>query len=188
MKNLTLLALFISLFSFAQTKKVSSSEINWWGYKVAKTESSSHTGTIGLKSGNVVLKGNKVVGGSFVFDMNSINATDITGVRQQKLNEHLKSGDFFEIEKFPTGTFIISGIKPNANPIYNSTVSGKLTLKGKTNTISFPAKITVKNGVVSFISDKFSFDRQKFGVSYNSSMKDVFIKDEVDMQVKFTAQ
>jgi hypothetical protein len=48
----------------------------------------------------MVMKGNQVVGGSFVLDMTSINATDLSGEYQQKLNGHLKNGDFFEVEKF----------------------------------------------------------------------------------------
>jgi hypothetical protein len=46
----------------------------------------------------MVMKGNQLVGGSFVLDMTSINATDLTGEYQQKLNGHLKNGDFFEVE------------------------------------------------------------------------------------------
>ena len=111
MKKLALLALVIGNLAVAQTKKVVGSEVNWWGYKIAKTEASSHNGTVNLKSGNIVMKGNQVVGGTFVLDMASLNATDLTGEYQTKLNNHLKNGDFFEVEKYPTATYTITSLK-----------------------------------------------------------------------------
>ena len=185
-KNLALLFVLVVGLAFGQTKKVATSDVHWWGYKLAKTEASSHDGTVNVKSGAVVLKGNQLVGGTFVLDMTSISSTDLQGEYQQKLNSHLKNGDFFEVDKFPTATFKITSVKKGTNG--KSIVSGTLTAKGKTNAVSFPAKISYSKGVVSLVSQKFTFDRQKFDVAYKSSMKDVFVKDEVDMTVKLTAK
>ncbi|MBW8362062.1 MAG: YceI family protein [Kaistella sp.] len=188
MKKLALFAVLIGGLAFGQTKKIVASDVQWWGYKVAKTEASSHSGNVKVKSGTMVMKGQELVGGNFVLDMNSINATDLSGEYQTKLNNHLKNGDFFETDKFPLASFKITSVKKNANKIYNRLITGNLTVKGKTNTITFPAKIAYSKGVVSLVSDKFSFDRQKFDVAYRSSMQDVFVKDEVDMLVKVTAK
>lgn len=188
MKKLLFAAVLASGLAFGQTKKVVGSDVHWWGYKVAKTESSSHDGTVNVKSGNIVMKGNNVVGGTFVLDMTSINATDLSGEYQGKLNGHLKNGDFFKVEKFPTATFKITSVKNNTDKIFNKMVTGDLTVKGKTNSITFPAKIAYSKGVVSLVSDKFAIDRQKFDVNYKSSAQDVFIKDDIDMLVKVTAK
>lgn len=188
MKKLALLALLVGNFAFGQTKKVVGSEVNWWGYKIAKTEASSHNGTVKLKSGNVVMKGNQVVGGTFILDMPTLTSTDLTGEYQTKLNGHLKTGDFFEVEKFPTASYNITSVKKNNDKIYNYIVNGNLTVKGKTNPVSFPAKISYSKGVVSLVSNKFSFDRQKFDVAYKSTMQDVLVKDDIDMLVKVTAK
>ncbi|MCX8533153.1 YceI family protein [Chryseobacterium luquanense] len=188
MKKIFLLAVLASGLAFGQAKKVVSSDVHWWGYKVAKTESSSHDGTVKVKSGNMIMKGNELVGGDFVLDMTSINATDLSGEYQGKLNGHLKNGDFFEVEKFPTASFKITSVKKNSDKVYNKLVTGNLTVKGKTNQVSFPAKVNYANGVVSLESNKFSWDRQKFDVAYKSSMKDVFVKDEIDMTVKVSAK
>lgn len=188
MKKLVFMALFAGALAFGQSKKVVESDVQWWGYKIAKTASSSHTGTISVKAGTITLKNNKIIGGNFVFDMNSINATDVSGDSQMKLNKHLKDGDFFEVEKFPVASFKITAIKDNPDKIYNSKITGDLTIKGKTSRISFPAKVSVDNGTVTIESDKFSFDRQKFNVAYQSSLKDVMIKDDVDMKVSVTAK
>jgi polyisoprenoid-binding protein YceI len=188
MKKLALLALVVGNFAFGQTKKVVGSEINWWGYKIAKTEASSHNGKVNLKSGNIVMKGNQVVGGTFVLDMTSLTSTDLSGEYQTKLNNHLKTGDFFEVEKYPSATYTITSVKKNDDKIYNYTVNGNLTVKGKTNMVSFPAKIAYSKGVVSLVSNKFSFHRQKFDVAYKSTMQDVLVKDDIDMLVKVTAK
>ncbi|SDE47566.1 YceI family protein [Riemerella columbipharyngis] len=190
MKKLALLFVLASGLVFSQTKslKVVSSKINWWGYKVAKTEASSHQGTIDLSSGTVILKNGQLAGGSFVLDMNSINATDLSGEYQTKLNNHLKNGDFFEVEKYPTGTFKMMLLRKNNKPDFNYIITGNLTLKGSTNAVTFPAKIEVKNGVLTLTSDKFTIDRQKWGVSYKSTMKDIVIKDDIDLQVTLSAK
>lgn len=188
MKKIVLVAMLASGLAFGQSKKVQSSDVQWWGYKVAKTESSSHNGTVNVKSGDMIMKGNELVGGSFVLDMTSINATDIKGEGQTKLNNHLKNGDFFEVDKFPSASFKITSVKKNNDKVYSRTVTGNLTVKGKTSAISFPAKISYSKGVVSMESNKFSFDRQKFDVVYKSSMKDVFLKDDIDMLVKVSAK
>ena len=188
MKKIFLLTVLACGLAFGQSKKVVSSDVHWWGYKVAKSEASSHDGTVKVKSGNMVMKGNQLVGGSFVLDMTSINATDLSGEYQGKLNGHLKDGDFFEVEKFPTASFKITSVKKNNNKAYPHLITGDLTVKGKTSPVSFPAKITYSNGVVNLESSKFSFDRQKYNVAYKSSMKDVFVKDDIDMLVKVSAK
>jgi len=188
MKKIFLLAVLASGLVFGQSKKVLASDVHWWGYKVAKSEASSHDGTVKVKSGDMIMKGNSLIGGSFVLDMTSISSTDLSGEYQQKLNGHLKNGDFFEVEKFPTASFKITSVKKNNDKIYNSLVTGNLTVKGKTNPVTFPAKIAYSKGVVSLVSDKFAFDRQKFDVAYKSTMQDVFVKDDIEMLVKVTAK
>lgn len=188
MKKLALFAVLIGGLAFGQSKKVVASDVSWWGYKIAKTEASSHNGDVKVKSGNMIMKGNQLVGGNFVLDMTSINATDLSGEYQTKLNSHLKNGDFFEVDKYPTASYTITSLKKNNDKIYNYIVNGNLTVKGKTNPVSFPAKIAYSKGVVSLVSNKFSFDRQKFDVAYQSAMQDVLVKDDIDLLVKVTAK
>ncbi len=188
MKKLALAFVLLSAVVTAQTKKVVTSDVNWWGYKVAKTEASSHYGDLKVKNGTVQLKNNQVAGGTFVLDMNSINATDLTGEYQQKLNGHLKNGDFFEVDKYPTAVFKITNVKKSGNAAFPYAVTGTLNAKGKSNAVTFPAKIGVKNGVVTFASDKFAIDRQKWDIAYQSAMKDVVVKDDIDLQINFTAK
>lgn len=188
MKKIALLAVFTSAMAFGQTKKMISSDVHWWGYKIAKTEASSHDGTLNVKSGEIVLKDHKIIGGTFVLDMTSINATDLSGEYQQKLNGHLKNGDFFEVEKYPIAIYKITSVKKSNKKNFPFIVNGNLTVKGKTNAVSFPANITNNHGIISIVSDKFSWDRQQFDVAYKSAMQDVVIKDDIDMTIKVTVK
>ena len=161
------------------------SKIHW----LAKKVTGQHEGFISISNGNLSVAKGKVTGGTFTIDMKSIVCTDITDAGyNQKFISHITTGDFFEVEKYPTAIFKITGIKKNNDKVYNSLVTGNLTVKGKTNTISFPAKITYANGTVSLASKKFSIDRQKFDVAYKSTMQDVLVKDDMDLQVKVTAK
>ncbi len=188
MKKLGMAMLFVSAVATAQMKKVVSSDINWWGYKIAKSEASSHYGDLKIKNGSVLLKNNQIAAGTFVLDMNSINSNDLTGEYQAKLNGHLKTGDFFETNKYPTAVFKILSVKKSGKAAFPYTVAGNLTAKGKTNPVAFPAKISMMNGVLNFVSDKFTIDRQKWDIAYKSTMEDVVVKDEIDIQINFTAK
>lgn len=188
MKNLVLAALLTGGMMFGQTKKVINSNIQWFGYKIAKTEASSHNGVVNLKSGNVIMKGNQIVGGTFDLDMTTINALDLTGEYQTKLNNHLKNGDFFEVDKYPVASYKITSVKKNNNKAFPVMVYGNLTAKGKTHPVAFPAKVGLNKGVLSIVSDKFTFDRQKFDIAYASAAKDVVVKDDIDMIINISAK
>jgi polyisoprenoid-binding protein YceI len=56
-----------------------------------------HNGTVKLKEGTLIFKGDKLAGGTFTVDMTSLT-TDLSGESQGKLNGHLKSEDFFGTE------------------------------------------------------------------------------------------
>lgn len=154
----------------ARTYKVdaSKSEVKWHAKKVT----GEHMGTIAVSNGQLQVNGNKVTGGKFVIDMNSIVCTDIKDAEyNQKLVGHLKSDDFFSVEKHPTATFNITSLKPVAKaaagkPNYN--VTGDLTVKGITKQITFPATINVKDGVATAKAD-VTIDRSKFDVRYGSN-------------------
>ncbi|WP_324680277.1 YceI family protein [Hymenobacter sp. GOD-10R] len=144
------------------------SSLGWTGKKIG----GQHAGTINLKEGTVQVKGSQIVGGTFVADMTSLKNTDLTDADYNaKLVGHLKSDDFFGVEKNPTATFVITSVKPlkgdaNGN---NATITGNLSIKGKTNPLSFPAKVGVKNGVAA-ASGTASIDRTKYNVTFGSTL------------------
>jgi polyisoprenoid-binding protein YceI len=144
------------------------SKLGWEGKKVG----GQHNGTIALKEGTVQVKGGQLVGGTFVVDMTSIKNTDLTDADYNaKLVGHLKTDDFFGVDKYPTATFVITSVKPLKGDAQgnNAQVTGNLTIKGKTNPVSFPAKVGVKDGVAS-ASGVAIIDRSKYDVKYGSTL------------------
>jgi polyisoprenoid-binding protein YceI len=163
----------------AQTKKVDvkTSTINWVGKKVT----GQHSGTVALKDGALVFKKNVLKGGTFTVDMTTINATDLTGEYQGKLNGHLKADDFFGTDKFPTSTLAFKTIGAKGNDVYS--VTADLTIKGITKPVTFD--ITVKGNTA---TTAFNVDRTKYDIKYNSksffeSIGDKAIYDDFELTV-----
>jgi polyisoprenoid-binding protein YceI len=165
------------------------SRVEWKGYKIFKSESTSHFGTIKFESGDVTVKEGKLESGKFVADMNSLTSVDLKDDADQleKLNGHLKSGDFFEVEKFPTASYEITKIAPSAEGDYNTILEGNLTIKGITKPVSFKANISVKEGMVSIATEPKDINRDEFGVKFQAPAANGVIKDEVTLQINVKA-
>jgi polyisoprenoid-binding protein YceI len=160
MKNIFLFLFVIASFSVAQAQSVNleSSSVEWVGKKITGT----HSGTISLQSADLTVDNGMIKGGTFVMDMNSIVCTDLSGKGAGKLEGHLKSDDFFGVEAFPTATLVITDV--NKAGLKNElTVTGDLTLKGETKSISFPASVSGNKAEATIF-----IDRTKFGIKYGS--------------------
>ncbi|WP_234111029.1 YceI family protein [Chryseobacterium sp. R2A-55] len=189
-KIFLLVSLFcFSVLLFSQSRKITSAEIRWKAYKTLKTESMSHFGTVKLKSGNLTFNGNELTGGSFVIDMNTVDAEDMNGNPKQKkfLENHLKSDDFFDTEKFPVAVFQIKSVKKIPDKNNRFQIGGILNIKGISKNILFPATVVESNGAIIITSAQFTFNRKHFGLKYNI-FEDMLISDEVEMNVKIMAQ
>lgn len=191
MKKILLLSLlmFGITFGFSQQRdgtrmiRVTKSDVRWWGHKIFKSEATTHTGGLPVKMGKFIFKDRKLVGGEFLIDMRKITNTDLEGEDQKELLDDLKSTNFFDVRKFPMAKFEITKILPLKSDDYNSEVIGNITIKGIRKTISFPANVTTDDYKVNFTSAKFSLNRQDFDIFYKSSLRDLLIKDQIDIQV-----
>lgn len=99
----------------------------------------------------------------------------------EKLTGHLKSPDFFDVEKFPQAKFTSTKIEKGEKPGQYQ-VTGNLDLHGVTKSITFPATIQTGKGSVS-VSAEFGINRQDFGIKY-PGMPDDLIADEVLLKLK----
>lgn len=93
---------------------------------------------------------------------------------EEKLAKHLRSPDFFDVDRFPTATFRSTGIEKSED---GYRITGDLTLHGVTKRVSFPATIRVSDRALQ-ASSEFSINRHDFGISY-PGMKDDLIRDLV---------
>ncbi|MEP0369108.1 MAG: YceI family protein [Cyclobacteriaceae bacterium] len=183
------------------------SVITWIGSK----PTGQHDGTMGISEGYGIFHADELVGGEVQIDISSLRVMDIADKeKNEKLTAHLLSSDFFDENAFPTGLFQITKITP-----YDSTfqiddkvefpskfkpeeassfivqnpshvIIGNLTLRGKTNGISFPA-LVIKTDSQTSIEAKFNIDRTRWGLSHNDEAsivdkaKDKFIYNTVNV-------
>jgi len=158
------------------------SRVAWTGKKLA----GPHTGFISISDGTVNISGGKITGGKFTIDMNSIYCEDLAaGQGKEKLEGHLKSADFFNVEKFPTSTFEITGVNGDQ-------VTGNLTILGVSKSITIPANIAVTETTATVTSPEFQINRTDWGLKYGSSsffdnLKDKAIDDQISLSLKFKA-
>lgn len=165
--------------------------INWRGRKPV---GDGHTGTITLKEGSsLTVEENNIKGGNFIFDFTSLTPTDQDEDGNTKLKGHLLSPDFLDVEQFPEGNFEIISVTEGVDSTVKlegatHTITGNLTLKGITKSISFPAKINIADNKV--ITDaEFNFIRTDWNINYQSdaSIKDKFINKEIELKLHVEA-
>lgn len=192
MMFLSLSALILCLgvsFTSIQTLTVdtSKSTVEWLGKKVT----GSHEGIIQIKSGNLEMTDGILSGGSFVIDMNTIQCTDIKGGGAAKLEGHLKSPDFFGVEKNPTATFKILKVSSRGTE-GDLRVKGELNIKEITKEVKFNAQIKNEMGNT-YVSADIVIDRTDFDIRYGSGsffekLGDKTIYDEFDLKVQLVAR
>ena len=200
MKNSTLISftfiiiLFISSCGNSETKKqeapfevqvvdsvikslninTSTSTVEWKGVMVGIY---SHNGFVSIKEGNLVYQGNSITGGSITIDMETMTQSDsLYKTEENKLVAHLESPDFFDVANFPTATFEITSSDLGTNKVY-----GNLTVKGITD--SEVVENVIFDGETKSATGTLKFDRQKYGVTYKGSKKDMLVGDEVEMTI-----
>lgn len=157
--------------------KVESSSVVWKGYKVT----GSHQGTLTLQSGNLNFENDVLTGGDFVMDMTSLKVTDLSGDSKASLEGHLKSDDFFGIEKYNTSKLVFKTVKANGKNSYK--VTADLTIKGKTNPVTFDFSIYGSKASTTLKIDRTKFDVRYGSPSFFNDLKDKAIYDDFDLVV-----
>ncbi|MCI0416202.1 YceI family protein [bacterium] len=105
----------------------------------------------------------------------------------EKRDTHLKSPDFFDVQKYPEITFASKKTEKKGNEIW---LTGDLTIRGVTKSISFPVTIVgpVKDPWGNSrlgVEASLKLNRQDFGVSWNSPLEGggFVVGDEVVIKI-----
>lgn len=183
---------FSTAYISAQTKTEfktdpKKSKVNW----VGKKPTGQHNGTVNISNGILVVEKDEIISGNFTIDLNTILVVDLEpGTLNNKLVGHLKSEDFFNVEKFPIVKFKLSKAvkKDNANYI----LTGDLTMKGITHPVTFGATVNINKGSLTAKSSEIILDRVKWDVktmskSVFADLKDNYIDDEMIITVELNA-
>ena len=113
--------------------------------------------------------------------MESLLVEDLQGEWADKLAGHLRSDDFFSVDKFSTSTLKATGSKKTSDNTYQ--VEGVLTIKGISHPISFQAD--VKDDL---LTSSLTFDRSLYDVRFRSgsffeNLGDKLILDDIELEV-----
>lgn len=166
----------------------SESSIEWKGFKPTGT----HNGTIALSNGVLTVNDGNIESGTFMIDMSTITVKDIPADNEMngKLTGHLKSADFFDIEKYPTSVFTVTNFETKDG---KSMLSGNLSMKDAKNEITFPVNVSMDGDMMTLTSETFTIDRSKWNVKYGSKsffddLGDKFINDEFELKITLKAK
>lgn len=162
---------------------------------IATKTGGQHNGSFKVTDGILTVADGNITGGNFTIDVTSLTVLDLEGDDKAKLEGHLKSGDFFLTDSFPTAKFEITQVVSFDSATTTSklngathSISGNLTLRGETKNVSFPAIVKVEGNQVSAVAD-FNIDRTNWGLSYKgpNNPADWFIAKEVNLKLNVKA-
>lgn len=162
--------------------------IKWHGEKIV---GANHTGTIDLKEGWLTSDGKSISGGEFVIDMNSIKDEDLKDAGSRaKLEGHLKSDDFFGVEKFPLSKLVLEDGSKFIDG--EAIVKGNLTIKEATHPVEFTVQESRSGDLITYTTT-ITFDRSLYDVRFGSgkffsNLGDAAIRDEIKLDVSLAVK
>jgi polyisoprenoid-binding protein YceI len=108
----------------------------------------------------------------------TIDAASIN-TRNERRDGHLRSADFFDVEKNPTITFKSVSVKAAGENKLD--ITGDLTVRGTTKRITVPANVVFYEGGTGRFRGQFTINRMDYGVSYDSKLNPI----QSDVQVQW---
>ena len=168
-------------FSYSQslTANQTQSIIRWYGEELT---GKSHFGNLSFKKGQIELQDGLIIGGTFVVNMSSLSVEDLSGGAKSRLEGHLRSDDFFSVDKYPEATLKITQkakVEGDVQKLY-----GELTIKGIKHSVDFTIILGDKKTAIA----NLTFDRSKYNVRFRSgsffeNLGDKLILDDIRMEV-----
>jgi polyisoprenoid-binding protein YceI len=178
------ITMIVSTFVFGQTQNYTAnlekSSIRWYGEELT---GKTHYGNLSFKDANLKVQDGVITSGSFVVDMTSLSVEALSGGGKARLEGHLKSDDFFSIEKHTEANLKITQKAKVEKGV--QTLFGDLTIKGIKHPVEFTMTLSDNNSAVSALT----FDRSQYDVRFRSgsffeNLGDKLILDDIRMEVK----
>ena len=177
------ISLLLLTLGFTQAQSLTAdtaqSNIRWYGEELT---GKTHFGDLKFKSGQIEVQDGVITSGTFVVDMSSLSVEDLSGGGKARLEGHLKSDDFFSVDKHSQATLKITQKAKVEGDVQNLT--GELTIKGIQHPIDFTMTLGANNSAVA----QLTFDRSKYNVRFRSgsffeNLGDKLILDDIKMEV-----
>ena len=168
-------------FSYSQSLNANKTEslIRWYGEELT---GKTHFGNLSFKEGQIELQDGLIIGGNFVVNMTSLSVEDLSGGAKARLEGHLRSDDFFSVDKYPEATLKISQKAKVEGDVQK--LFGELTIKGIKHDVDFSIILVDKKTATA----NLTFDRSKYNVRFRSgsffeNLGDKLILDDIRMEV-----
>lgn len=158
---------------------IEKSTIKWTATEMRGTR--KRTGTISFKAGLFYYQDNKIIGGKFIVDMETIEVTDIPLheiIARRNLLNHLKSDEFFNVKHYPLSTLEFTSVNQTKNDSLK--ISANLRIRDVTKNIEFLAYQKDGN-----FRTNFTFNRLDWNIAYKGSWMN---KTLVDKDVELTLE
>ena len=108
-------------------------------------------------------------------------------------DKHLRSADFFEVEKYPTLRFVSTSVRPRGGNLYD--VEGSLTIHGVTRQVVLPASFLGSAqdpwGNTKFVFEgELTLNRKDFSLTWNAALETggFLVGDEVRVSLSIQAK
>ncbi|KKR15016.1 MAG: hypothetical protein UT42_C0011G0001 [Candidatus Falkowbacteria bacterium GW2011_GWA2_39_24] len=171
---------------------VDQTTIGWAGEMILVGK--KHQGEIKVKSGNLITTDGQITSGEVIMDMVTIVDKDLANndANKIKLETHLKSADFFDVENYSEAKFVITNVTPVVDGTVNQyNVTADLTIKDKTNSVNFPAIIVAADNQLT-ASGEFTIDRTLWDIRWGSDkffddLGDKILNDEIKFTINLQA-
>lgn len=172
-----------------ETLNVAKGQLNWTASKIG----GKHLGTVDVKSGTVTVLHNTLITGEFLIDMQSIKNIDLDGEQRSKLENHLRSEDFFGVEEYPEAKFLITEVvNGSETAMATHTITGDLQIRNITRSISFPANVSFVGDEILVSTPAFTIDRTLWRLKYRSkalgTAPDLIIDDDITLVIALEAR
>jgi polyisoprenoid-binding protein YceI len=105
----------------------------------------------------------------------------------ERRDNHLRSADFFDAEKFPTITFKSSSVTPKAKDVYD--VTGDLTMRGVTKRVTLPVNflgfLKHPRGEKAGFEIETTLNRKDYGINWNRALDEggFVLSDDVKVSI-----
>ena len=178
-----LIGLVLLNFGFIQAQRLNAdleqSNIRWYGQELT---GKTHFGDLSFKAAQIELQDGVITGGIFIVDMMSLSVEDLSGPGKTKLEGHLRSDDFFSVERNPEAKLKINQkakLESNEQKLH-----GELEIKGIQHPIDFTMTLVDNNSALA----ELTFDRSKYNIRFRSgsffeNLGDKLIIDDIRLEV-----
>ncbi|MBK7302009.1 MAG: YceI family protein [Saprospiraceae bacterium] len=163
-------------------------------YWLGSSPTGTHNGSLKFKESKLFIdQAGNLAGGVFNIDMTTIANLDISDPDEKKdFEENMKSGNFFQVDSFPTAEFRIVAVTASKDSLTNAIVDGELTIKSITKPLQIKAHVNIAENIMLIIIPEFIIDRTEWGINYNSkkifsNLLDNLINDEIKINMKILA-